>query len=331
MSTLSRRKSFLDLFPVPEFLLLSTTSIVITDDDTKFVQLRRKIFGDGFELTHATKVPNTKGAVESGLIISPQELVPSLKKLATHYGIYYAHAILPEERAYLFTTTIGSVPPEGLRDAVAFILEENAPIALSESVFDFEIINEDKNASEIKLAVSVVPKNIVNAYVSLFESIGITPISFELESQAIARAVIHREDKRPQLIINLSLKKTGFYVVEDSVVQFSTTPAYGFGAEGAYSNFIDLKSEMRKVLTFWNVRTDKFGKPTKKIEKVVLCGSGANDEDFVKKLMEEVDIEYLLADVWLNTSSSREHMPEIPFSESLDYASAIGLVLSNDK
>ncbi len=331
MSTLSRRKSFLDLFPVPEFLLLSTTSIVITDDDTKFVQLRRKIFGDGFELTHATKVPNTKGAVESGLIISPQELVPSLKKLATHYGIYYAHAILPEERAYLFTTTIGWVSPEGLRDAVAFIIEENAPIAIAESVFDFEVINEDKNAGEIKLAVSVVPKNIVNSYVGLFESAGITPISFELESQAIARAVIHREDKRPHLIINLSLKKTGFYVIEDSVVQFSTTPAYGISESGTYSNLNDLKAEMRKVLTFWNVRTDKLGRTGRKIEKIVLCGSGASDEDFVKKLMEESNIEYLLSDVWLNTSSSREHVPEIPFSESLDYASAIGLVLSNDK
>ena len=330
MSTLSRRKSFLDFFPVPEFLLLSTTSIVVTDEDTKFVQLRRKIFGDGFELTHATKVPNVLGAIESGLIISPAEVTPSLKKLATHYGIYYAHAILPEEKAYLFTTTISSVPKEGLRDAVAFIIEENAPISLIDSVFDFEVISEDKNANETKLAVSVLPKSIVNAYVSLFESAGITPISFQLESQAIAKAVIHREDRRAHLIVNISSKKTGFYVVEDSVVQFSTTPAYGVGADGTYSNLSDLKAEMRKVLAFWDVRTDKLGKGSQ-IEKIVLCGSGASDEDFVKKFMEGISVEYLLADVWLNTSSSRDHVPEIPPSESLDYASAIGLVLSQSK
>lgn len=330
MTELSRRKSFLDFFPVPEFLLLSNTGIVITDEDTKFIQLRRRVFGDGFELTRATKVVNTVGAIESGLIVSPQEIIPSLKKLATNYGIYYAHAVLPEEKSYLFTTTIPLVPPEGLRDAVAFIIEENAPVSLLESVFDFEIISQNKATNEIKLAVSVLPKGIVNSYVSLLESAGITPVSFELESQATARAVIHREDKRPHLIVNLSSKKTGFYVVEDSVVQFSTTPAYGVGALGMYSNLNDLKAEMRKVLAFWDVRTDKLGKGTK-IEKIVLCGSGASDEDFVKKFMEEINIEYLLADIWINTSSSRESTPGIPFNESLDYASALGLVLSKNK
>src|SRR3990167_1993274 len=194
MISLLKQKTFLDLFPAPEFLLLSTTGIVITDDDTKFVQLRRKIFGDGFELAHATKVANPKGEVESGLISSPAELVPILKKLALHYGIHYACAILPEEKAYLFTTTIGWVPHEGLKDAVAFIIEENAPVSLAESVFDFEVIREDKNAGEIKLSVSVVPKSVVSTYVEIFESALITPISFDLESQAIARAVIHRGD-----------------------------------------------------------------------------------------------------------------------------------------
>ncbi|MDZ4206016.1 MAG: pilus assembly protein PilM, partial [Patescibacteria group bacterium] len=223
MISLLKQKTFLDFFPAPEFLLLSTTGIAITDIDTKFVQLRRKIFGDRFELAHASKVDNPKGAVESGLINNSDELVSILKKLASHYNIRYARASLPEEKAYLFTVNINWVPPEGLKDAVAFIIEENVPMSLAESVFDFEIINENESAGEIKLAVSVLPENIVNAYVGLFESALITPVSFDLESQAIARAVIRRGDKRPHLIINLSLKKTGFYVVEEEVVQFSTT------------------------------------------------------------------------------------------------------------
>src|SRR3989344_3950548 len=124
----SKQRTFLDFFPVPEFLLLSTTGIVITDTDTKFVQLHREIFGDGFELAHATKVTNPRGVVESGLIENPNELVPILKKLASHYNISYARASLPDEKAYLFTTAISWVPPEGCRDAVAFIVEENVPV-----------------------------------------------------------------------------------------------------------------------------------------------------------------------------------------------------------
>ncbi|MGB3922039.1 MAG: hypothetical protein WBL19_02005 [Minisyncoccia bacterium] len=327
MAVLLRRRSLMDFFPVPEFMLLSMTGIVITDDDTRFVELKRGLFGDGFELVHASKAANPKGAVESGLIVSPQNLAPVVKKLSEHYGVRYARAVLPEERAYLFTTTIDWVPREGLRDAVAFIIEENAPVSLAESVFDFEVINSDRGAGEIKLAVSVVPKEITKSYEGLLESVNITPISFELESQAVARAVIHREDKRPQLIINLSLKKTGFYVVEDGVAQFSTTPVFGIGADGAYANLADLRAEMRKVITFWNVRTDKEGRPGKKIEQIVLCGQGTNDPAFVDKLMEGSEVDHQLADVWLNLSSSRDATPPIPFEESLGYTPAIGLVL----
>src|SRR3990167_10888877 len=292
MISLLKQKTFLDLFPAPEFLLLSITGIAITDVDTKFVQLRRKIFGDGFELAHASKVDNPKGAVEAGLINNASELVSILKKLASHYNIRYARASLPEEKAYLFTANINWVPPEGLRDAVAFIIEENVPVSLAESVFDFEIIEENESSCEIKLAVSVLPKSVVNAYVELFESSGITPASFDLESRAIARAVIHRGDKRLHLIINLSLKRTGFYVVEEEVVQFSTTLAYGIDGDDSYSNPNDLKAEMRKVFAFWNARTDKSGKPGKKIEKIILCGLKGSKMDFVEKLMSENEAPY---------------------------------------
>ncbi len=327
MITLLKQKTFLDLFPVPEFLLLSTTGIDITDADIKFAQLRRKVFGDGFELAHASKVSNPIGAVGSGPIHNSNELVSVLKKLASHYNIRYARASLPEEKAYLFTVSIDRVPSLELRDAVAFVIEENAPVSLAESVFDFEVVSETEGTGEIKLAVSVVPANVVNAYVELFESALITPVSFDLESRAIARAVIHRGDKRPQLIINLSLKKTGFYVVEKEVVQFSTTSTYGVGGDDPYVDLNDLKAEMRKVFAFWNARTDKSGKAGKKIEQVILCGLGGGKVDFIEKLMSESDVPYALADVWLNMSPSRSHVSAIPFEESLGYASAIGLVL----
>ncbi|MEX2013734.1 MAG: pilus assembly protein PilM [Parcubacteria group bacterium] len=327
MTLLVGKKTFLDLFPAPEFLLLSTAGIVISDIDIKFVRLQREILGDGFKLADSSKAETPEGVVSSGLINNPEKLVNILKEFSSRHGIPYSHAILPEEKAYLFTTTIGWVPREGLRDAVAFIIEENAPVSLAESVFDFEIVSESESADEIKLTVSVLPKNVASAYVDVFESAGITPISFDLESQAIARAVIQRGDRRTHLIVNLSLNKTGFYVVEEEVVQFSTTSAYGIGARDPYSYLGDLKAEMRKVFAFWNARTDKSGKLGEKIEKVVICGLGGSRADFVEKLLEESEVPHVLADVWVNMSPSRSHVSGMPLDQSLDYASAIGLVL----
>lgn len=326
MMLLPRQKSFLDLFPTPEFLLLSTAGIALSDTDTKFVQLRKEILGDGFKLLHSKKIDNPQGAVEFGNINRAEEISNMLKNLSSKYNIHHVHCVLPEEKAYIFTTKIGWVPPQGLRDAVAFIIEGNAPVSLGESIFDFEIISDDKSAGEINVAVCVLPESVVKSYIDLFESAGITPISFDTESQAIARAVVGRGDRRSHLIINICENKTGFYVVDEEVVQFSTTLAYGLGKDHSYPNLNDLRTEMSKVITFWDSRTN-----TQRIEKLILCGPGANHKDFVGKLMSESEIEYVLADVWLNMSPSRGHAPEMFFGESLSYAAAVGLVLPHNR
>lgn len=326
MSQPLKRRTFLDFFPVPNFLIFSTTGIAVTDKDTKFVQLKRESFGDKAELVHATKVDNPKGAVEAGLISNTTELIPVLKKLVSHYGIQYVYATLPEERAYIFTTTIDWVPHEGLKDAVAFIIEENAPVSLADSVFDFEIISEDKNTQKIKLVATVIPKDIVNSYIKLFESAGITPVSFELESQAIARTAISYGDKRPHLIINLSWKKTGFYIVERGIVKFSTVSAYSIDDDDSYPSLNDLKAEMRKVLAFWNVHAEGPDKLENRIQKIVFCGPGTRKKDFIEKLMNGSKIEYSLIDIWLNLSS-RHRFSKMTFDESISYISAVGSVL----
>jgi hypothetical protein len=330
MNVSRRRKTFLSLFPTPKFLLLSTAGIVITDNNTKFVQLSKNILGSGFKLVHYSKVDNPKDAVAYGLINSPDKLAPILKDFAARFNVRYVHATLPEEKAYLFTTTIDSIPSEGLQDAVAFIVEENVPLSLTEAVFDFEVVSEDPVAKKIKLTVSVLPKSVVNSYVAVFESAGITPISFDIESQAIARAVVPHTDMRTQLIINLGEKKTGFYVIEEGVVQFSATIAYGAGEESSLSDLNNLKAEIERVLVFWNARID-IGNAKQKVEKILLCGLVASKKDFIEKLMSESKIEYSLADVWVNALAHPIHMTEKEHDESLYYASAIGLVLPRNK
>lgn len=328
MANLLRKKTFLNFFPVPEYLLLSTAGIVITDDDTKFVELHRKLFKEEFKLARFNKQENPPGAVESGLVNDPGKLAPVLKAIVPGRSIRYVHATLPEEKAYLFTVSVNRVSAGELKDAVASIIEENVPVSLAESVFDLEVIEESSSESEAKLAVSVLPKNIVNSYAALLESAGLTPVSFDIESRAIARAIIPRGSRESTLIINLGRKRTGFYVVENGVVQFSTTPAYGIGGDDSYPSIPDLKAEMRKVFAFWDARSGESpGGQGKKIGKILLCGAGANRKDFIDKFLSESSVPYAPADVQANFPSFGRRDSKMSLDESLDYCSAIGLVL----
>lgn len=318
-------KRFTDYFPVPDYLLLANSGITLTDKSAKFAQFKQT--SKGLELVHFVDIPFNPGVISSGYINDTEEVKKALEYLKNLYDIRFIKATLPEERAYVFTTEIDKVPYEDLREAVAFTIEENAPVSLEKSIFDFDIVGSTEGP-KIKVAVTVVTYKGTVLYTDIFESAGLSPISFEIESQVIARAIIPKGDKRTQLIVNISTEKTGMYIIEDEVVHFTSTSPFGArSVSGAYSDVHDLKSELRKIFAFWNTRLDSHGVPVKKIEKILVVGDEATKEDFVSEIMSDMAIEYTLANVWVNALSFEETVPNIPFKESLACAAAIGLSL----
>ncbi len=325
MRKTSGRKTFLDIFPPPDFLLISNSGIVLTDAHTRFVELKRDVSGRGFRISRSEKIDNPEGAIVSGVVSDEAKLVSVLKPLAAKSGARYARVALPDEKTYIFTTSIDEVAPENLRDAAAFIIEEYVPISVADAVFDFEVVGRSKAKKKINIAVSVAPKSLVESYTKAFEASGITPISFDIESQAIARAVIPHYDERAHLIINLSKHKAGLYVAEDGVVQFSTNISYG-----QESDISDVEGEMKKVIDFWNGRSENYGRGNGQIEKIVVCGAGADESGFSSRLLERFDVESALADENVNISGSDAKSGKIKNKDSSDYVAAIGLILHRE-
>lgn len=325
MTEASKSKNFSYYFPTPEYLLISNSGLAVSDEGVKFVQFRQGLLSSNLELAQHEQISLSEGVVQAGYIQDPDKLGLVLKDLSSRYGIRHVYATLPEERAYLFTAVIDRVPTEGLRDAVAFILEENVPLSLSDAVFDFDIVEDLPESKTMKLIVSVLSKKVVDFYIQVFESSGITPVSFDIESQAIARALVPKGEMKTQMIINLEKHKTGFYVVEDEVVQFTTTLPYAGTASSPHLN--DLKTEMRKVLTFWSARSTKSGLPPRAIEKILLCGRGSLDKAFVTALMADCSVPHTSANPWTNVSHGKGELPKDLLESQLDYVSAIGLAL----
>lgn len=207
------------------------------------------------------------------------ESASELKNFSPQSKTSFANATLPDEKTYLFTAVVDSVSDEGLGDAVAFIIEENVPVSLKESVFSYEVI--ERSEGKIKVAVTVVPKTVINDQIKLFESAGITIVSFDTESQIIARSIIPRGDKRAYLIINMLKRKTSFYVVEKGVVQFSTT--IGHTDITPLRQPAEIKAKVEEVLSFW----------TMPIEEILLYGASPNKAALAKLLESDKNIKYV--------------------------------------
>ncbi len=318
-----RKKTFLHFFPAPEFLLLSTSGVAVTDKAVRFTQFRRNSFSNKKHLSKWGRVALPVGAIESGFIRGTEEAKAALKALAQEYKLYFVRASLPDEKAYLFSAIIDKVPEENMRDAVAFIIEENVPISLQKAIFDFRTV-ELPDSSKVKVVVSVVHKRVIEAYSKIFEEAGMRVVSFDIESQAIARAIIPKGDTRTTLIVSVGEKKVSFYVVENEIVQFSTTPAQDLLASSSL-NLRELKAEMQRVFAFWNSRVDAGYGGEKKITNILLCGSAVNDKNIIGELSADFPVEYNLVDPWVNASIPG--MGGSILKESLEFVSAIGLAL----
>ena len=95
----------------------------------------------------------------------------------------------------------------------------------SESVFDYDIINE--NSDTLNVNVTVFPKTVIASYQEVFKLAGLTPISFVLEGQAIAHSVISKGDTQTYMIVDFGRTRSGLSIVKNGVVSFSSTVDVG--------------------------------------------------------------------------------------------------------
>lgn len=352
-------KRIFDFFPPPRFLAMTPVGFSISDTAIRFVDLRSS--GRGLKLHAYAEKKIPVGLISGGYIHNIEDLTKLVKDFKSENGLRFVRASLPEEKAYLFKTEVPITQDKDLRDSVEFKIEENVPLSLSNAVFDFIILKQHISKNEKKdhmdVIVSVLPVKVVSAYIEVLETAGIVPVSFQVESQAIARAVIKKGDRDTYLVVNLGEDKTGLYVVSDEVVQFAST--FALSKESARRTLESTESfalkapkekdascdefwmkqvadEIQKLFSYWHTHEDKQGELGKKISKVLIVGDHLDVASCTGLVSSSIDVPVVIADVWVNAFSIDEFVPDIPRmpieksknqDSSLKFAAAIGLAL----
>lgn len=352
---------FARLFPVPKFLSMPAVGVDISDNSVKFVELKNA--KEGKILSKFGEYPIPDGLVLNGDIQDVDKLSKELKKMKEENDIEFIRASLPEEKSYLFQTHI----PEGvessqIRSILEFKLEEYVPIPLEESVFDYEVVNMRDTEKHIDVAVAVYPKNTITKYTSVFKNAGMLPLSFEIEAQAISRAVIKEGDDGTYMIIDFGKTRTGLSIISDGVLVFtSTIKIEEEGLSKAIMKYLSvpendviriknekgliesknnkelynallniaeaLKDSIEKHYRYWQTRVDEKGNRVKPIEKIILSGGNSNLNGLPEYLSGALKIPTERANVWINAFSFDDFIPKIDRFQSLSYTTAIGLAL----
>lgn len=362
---MSFKKKFSSIFSPPSYLEMSPVGLDISDKAIRFIEFSKNKDGLTPVLFGEERIP--QGVIVSGEIIKKDELIKILASLRQKFKLNFVKVSLPEEKAYFFKTEIPRVESSEIRQSVEFRLEENVPIRADEALFDCRIINKAHERSDhLDVTVSVIPKKMAESYSEVLEKSGLTPVSFEIESKAIARSAVKNGGKGSVMIVNIRERVTVVTVMMDGTVRF--TSAFSAGGdiitEALKKNFSVsfeeaekikdeklytenkesiaiffslagivsvIKDEIGKFYTYWLAKNDSGGESGGKINKIIICGKDGAIVGLKEYLSQNLKIEVEIADVWSNIFPAGSRVPEINFLDSLNFAVAIGLAIPKSK
>ncbi len=242
---------------------------------------------------------------------------------------------------------IRCVAEASIRKVVEFRPVENIPLKVDEVYFEYQIIRDDKQADALYISVSAIPKTVIENYANTCVAAGFFPISFEVESKMVAQSVIQKNDKRAYIIVNVKDDSTVLSLVSEGIVRFSSSVAVGTNlieeslakintekksdeSDSFYSLlniFSIVKDEVEKFIDYSKSKSGTESFLPEKIEKIILCGKSASLPGFATHLGQHIDIQVVFANVWTNVFNLDNRLPSIPFKNSLDFATPIGLAM----
>ncbi|MFA5736638.1 MAG: type IV pilus assembly protein PilM [Candidatus Paceibacterota bacterium] len=358
-----KHTNFFKLFPVPNYLLVPVVGLDVSDRSIKYIELSSN--GQIGIKRYGEKLMPV-GVIEEGRIKNKTEAIKVLTELKKELGLNHIFASLPEDEAFIARMKMPAMKKSELRDSIELQLEEYIPLPPDQCIFDFEIISKigevEKKGADV--SVSVLPKSIVEDYLEIFTQAGLEPLSFEIEAQAIARALIKKGDSGTSMIVDIGKIHTGFSIAQADRVIFTSTIGLGgsnitfclqraLGLDAITAEKVKtergllrskenqevfaalmppisaLKDEIKQRFSYWQNHYDKDEGKRSSIDRVILIGGQSTLPGFQEYLEAHLEIPVELGDPWINFILGKDELPPIDYNNAMRYITALGLTLKN--
>jgi len=349
--------------------------IDLSDFSVKIISFERKV--GKMSLASFGRQEIIPGIIEEGEIKKEAELIEIIKKAVKEVQgaplkNKYCVVSLPEAESFVRVLQLPLMDKSEVGEAIKWEIETNIPLGLNEIYYDWQIINppaggaETANQQHLNVLVGVLPKRIVNPYLSVLKMAGLKPLAFEIESLAIARALLKDGScNEPTMVIDMGAKKTSLVIFYGQAVyltaslpisnsSFLTTLSeklhisteqakqmkfqQGLNLEDLQDQVFqtlkpsldELVAKIKSYIDFFQSHAEaNLGRQNIKINNVLLCGGGAKFANLNKFLEKELQVPVTIGKPWLNAFPAEKPrlLPTFDTTEGLAYTTAIGLAL----
>ena len=331
----------------------------ISDSSIKIIRLERE--RGEVVLKGSADLNLKKGWVQEGIILQPDKVADLLKKAFQEIpglrGSKWVVASLPEEKSFFEILAL----PLGLKKeeivlAARSEAEKYIPLPLEEVYLDIEPVEE--SSKHLHVALGAIPREVADSYLKTFKKAGLEPVFFEIETQAIARAVIKEEyAPSPVIILDFGAARTKFVIFSGRYIRFSSSVPFagdlfskeiakrlgisleraekikqerGLEAEKEVMKIIEphlqnLVNKIKEYVAYYITHPTHEHKEVS-LDTILLCGGFANLKGLPEFLEKALGMRVVLANPWVNILGARvKRRPEITLRESLKFTTALGL------
>lgn len=307
----------------------------------------------------------TGGSIVDGEIMQKDQVVAAIKKaisIASPEKLKTKKVIcsLPETKAFLRIVSIPNMSDDELNEAVKWEMEANIPLPLDQVYYDWQVIPDtilsEKNRTN--MLVVAIAKSVVDQNIEVLELAGLQPVGLEIESLSQARSLLlEKNEKETALIVDIGDRRTSFSIAKGGVTCFtSSIPLCGQSLTEVISKGMNIGlDEAEKIKFAYGIGDDfkndalfKLSQPVLEnfvqeiersidfyltglkysdgVDRVIICGGGANTKGIVPYLSKKLGREIQLGNPWINMSLGND-LPIIDKNQSLQYSTAVGLAL----
>lgn len=226
---------------------------------------------------------------------------------------------------------------------------------------------EMSRSSHLDVLVNVMPKYIVDSYVACFKAAGFVPYVLEIESQSFVRTLVKQgESQKPMVIIDFGGDSTSFIIYSGNTLRFTASIPFSSGQlTGVIADKLGIPFNKAEEFKIKNGLTGRKGKQSKEavkamalllsdfadkinkyisfyhghsshdyfpsddnIEKIVVCGGGANLKGLAGFLSNILKVPVEIGDPFLNIIPCDKCLKcPITLDSALSFTTAIGLAL----
>lgn len=345
-------------FAPPRYLAPPLSGVDISTSGVKVARLTEG--PHGLTLAHYAQVRLPLGVFTDGEIIDRAAIAEAIVTATGAAGISAANVSLSESKAYLFEASAPGAGKAEWRIAIEQRLDEIVPLPPPETVFDIVGTGRLENGDESVMGVGFA-RRMVDDTLSVFDQAKISVRALEEETFAMARALLPAGDSSTTLIIDVGKTTTKMAIVTGRIPRFATTFGIGghaltlavqkhFGVTEAEARKVKaergivsasgnedylaamlstvsaIRDEISRRLSYWQEKAVIKG-PHEPVSRAVLAGGNASLRGLPEYLEGALQIPVTAGDVFTNLASRDTWIPTMDYTESLAYATAVGLAL----